>query len=115
MTCINGRATIVSPRAFLQKYPDGIVPRDSEDFGKLFVCRRGVNQKKTTYTDEFVWEEVYRGFQDLENLFEMVEDQTTIKPNRKRRRRAVKTEKKEGDDDEKQQEEATGGRRWGRK
>lgn len=61
-----------------------------------------------------MWEEVYRGFRDLEDLFEMVEDQTTIKPNRKRRRRAVKTEKEEGDDDEKQ-EEAKSGRRWGKK
>lgn len=61
-----------------------------------------------------MWEEVYRGFRDLEDLFEMVEDQTTIKPNRKRRRRAVKTEKEEVDDDEKQ-EEPKGGRRWGKK
>lgn len=61
-----------------------------------------------------MWEEVYRGFRDLEDLFEMVEDQTTIKPNRKRRRRAVKTENEEVDDDEKQ-EEAKGGRRWGKK
>lgn len=61
-----------------------------------------------------MWEEVYRGFRDLEDLFEMVEDQTTIKPNRKRRRRSVKTEKEEVDDDEKQ-EEAKGKRRWGRK
>lgn len=61
-----------------------------------------------------MWEEVYRGFRDLEDLFEMVEDQTTIKPNRKRRRRSVKTEKEEVDDDEKQ-EEAKGRRRWGRK
>lgn len=61
-----------------------------------------------------MWEEVYRGFRDLEGLFEMVEDQTTIKPNRKRRRRAVKTEKEEVDDDE-NQEEPKGGRRWGKK
>ena len=61
-----------------------------------------------------MWEEVYRGFRDLEDLFEMVEDQTTIKPNRKRRRRSVKTEKEEVDYDEKQ-EEAKGKRRWGRK
>lgn len=61
-----------------------------------------------------MWEEVYRGFRDLEDLFEMVEDQTTIKPNRKRRRRSVKAEKEEVDDDEKQ-EEAKGRRRWGRK
>lgn len=61
-----------------------------------------------------MWEEVYRGFRDLESLFEMVEDQTTIKPNRKRRRRAVKTEKEEVDDDE-NQEEPKGGRRWGKK
>lgn len=80
----------------------------------MFVCRRGVNQKKTTYTDEFVWEEVYRGFRDLEDLFEMVENQTTIKPNRRRKRRAVKREKEEDSDDE-NQEEAKGERRWGGK
>lgn len=60
-----------------------------------------------------MWEEVYRGFRDLEDLFEMVEDQTTIKPNKRRRRRAVKSEKEEVDDDKKQ--EANTKHHWGRK
>lgn len=80
----------------------------------MFVCRRGVNQKKTIYTDEFVWEDVYRGFQDLENLFEMVEDQTTVKPNRRKRQRKIKWEKEE-DGSKRQKEEANGENRRGGK
>lgn len=81
----------------------------------MFVCRRGVNQKKTNYTDEFVWEDVYRGFRDLENLFEMVEHQTTVQPNRRRRQRKIKREKEEEVADKKQKEEGNGENRWGGK
>lgn len=82
---INGKATVVSPQTFHQIYPSGKVPRSSRDHGKIFVCRRGCNTRKVVYTEEFVWEEVYRDYEDLDDLFELVDRQTT-KPNKKRKR-----------------------------
>lgn len=82
---INGKAIVVSPQTFHQKYPSGKVPRSSRDYGKIFVCRRGCNTRKVVYTEEFVWEEVYRGYEDLDDLFELVDRQTS-KPNKKRKR-----------------------------
>lgn len=82
---INGKAIVVSPQAFHLKYPSGKVPRSSRDRGKIFICRRGCNTRKVVYTEEFVWEEVYRGYEDLDDLFKMVDRQTS-KPNRKRKR-----------------------------
>lgn len=52
-----------------------------------------------------MWEDVYSGFRDLEDLFEMVEDQTTVKPNQRRKNRKIKREKEEQADDKKHREE----------
>lgn len=55
-----------------------------------------------------MWEDVYRGFQDLENVFEMVEDQTTVKPGSRRKYRKHKKVKEGQADDKKQREEENG-------
>ena len=83
---INGRVSIVSYEAFQKLYPSGRVPRSSRDYGKIFVCRRGCNTRTATYTDEFVWEEVYKGEEDIPELIELVKSQT--KATRKRKRDA---------------------------
>lgn len=84
LASINGRATIVSPTTFNSRYPSGKVPRTSKDYGKIFVCRRGCNTRTATYTDEFLWEEIYTGPEDLGSLVERVTSQT--KATRKRKR-----------------------------
>lgn len=66
------------------RYPSGKVPRTSKDYGKIFVCRRGCNTRTATYTDEFEWESIYRGIEDLDSLVERVKTQT--KGTRKRKR-----------------------------
>ncbi|TPX17414.1 uncharacterized protein E0L32_003057 [Thyridium curvatum] len=84
LASINGKATVTSLDAFLKKYPNGKVPRSSRDHGKIFVCRRGCNTRTATYTDEFVWEDIYHGSEeDIFNLVEMVKNGT--KATRKRR------------------------------
>lgn len=55
-----------------------------------------------------MWEDVYSGFKDLEDLFEMVEDQTTVKPNQRRKYRKIKKDKGGQADDKKQREEENG-------
>ncbi|KAH0555636.1 hypothetical protein GP486_006421 [Trichoglossum hirsutum] len=84
ITSINGKATVMSPKKFLSKYPDGRVPRSSRDYGKIFVCRRGCNTRTATYTEEFVWEDIYEGHE--EDIFALIERvQSETKATRKRR------------------------------
>lgn len=85
LASINAKATVMSQPAFAQKYPSGKVPRSSKEFGKVFVCRRGCNTRTATYTDEFVWEEVFKNADDISSLIERIQSQT--KATRKKRKR----------------------------
>ena len=82
LTTINGTARVVSLETFNAKYPDGVVRKNSPDYGKIFVCRRGCNARTTTYTEEFSWEDVYKGADDIPALVDLVDSQT--KATRKR-------------------------------
>ncbi len=95
LTTINGKAIILSREAFDRRYPGVKIPRNSADHGKVFVCRRGVNSRTATYTDEFQWEDVYRGKDDMESLLDLVETNTT----KTRKRKALKSIKEHDLDD----------------
>ena len=69
LTSINGRANVMSLDTFRKKYPNGKVPR--KDAGKVFVCRRGCNTRTATYTEEFIWEDIYSGTE--EDIFRLVD------------------------------------------
>lgn len=84
---IDGKADVVSHEKFLARHPTGKIPRRSDDVGKLFMCRRGLDMRTTTYTEEFTWEDRYSGFDDLAPLVDFVTDSTRIA--RKRRQRAA--------------------------
>lgn len=87
LASINGKATVMSPARFHEKYPSGKVPRSSPDYNKVFICRRGCNTRTTTYTDEFVWEDIYGGHEDdIAKLRELVQKST--QSTRKRRKPA---------------------------
>ena len=90
LVSINGKASIVSPSVFNARYPSGKIPRSSKDHGKIFICRRGCNTRTATYTDEFKWEEVYQGAEDIDALIQRVKSQT--KATRKRKRDFVPRE-----------------------
>ena len=67
---------------FQKKYPNGKIPR--KDAGKIFVCRRGCNTRTATYTEEFIWEDIYTGTED--DIFSLVEFvKSGTKATRKRR------------------------------
>ena len=85
LASINGKATILSQRAFQEKHPSGKVPKSSGDSGKVFVCRRGCNTRTATYTEEFVWEDVFHGEKDLSSLIARIQSQT--KATRTKRKR----------------------------
>lgn len=76
----------MSLEAFLAAYPSDKIPRQSPDHGKTFVCRRGANTRTATYTEEFIWEDIYKGGQDVHDLIEMVKNNTkaTRRPRRVR-------------------------------
>ncbi|KAK4457410.1 P-loop containing nucleoside triphosphate hydrolase protein [Cladorrhinum samala] len=76
LTTINGKAYVMSQAAFSKKYPGGKVSRKAKEFGKVFICRRGCNTRTCTYTDEFIWEDIYHGKEDIEALQEMIRRET---------------------------------------
>ncbi|UQC87064.1 ATPase [Colletotrichum lupini] len=77
LAAVNGTAVVISHREFHQKFPSGKIPRSSPDFGKTFICRRACNTRTATYTDEFVWEEVYHASeQGVSDLIGFVKSQT---------------------------------------
>jgi origin recognition complex subunit 1 len=86
---INGKATVLSEESFNSRHPNGKIPKGSRDHGKVFVCKRGCNTRTTTYTEEFVWEDVYRGAEDLDSLRELVDNQTVRTRKRKTTVRAT--------------------------
>ena len=59
------------------------MPRSSREHGKVFTCRRGCNTRTATYTEEFEWESIYGGSDDIPALIERVRSQT--KATRKRK------------------------------
>lgn len=87
LASINGKAKISSLDIFLSKHPQGKIPRNSPDYGKTFVCRRGCNTRTATYTDGFIWEEVYQGDNSVAKLVELVEAGT-----KQKRRRRVRSQ-----------------------
>ncbi|KAK5167998.1 Origin recognition complex, subunit 1 [Saxophila tyrrhenica] len=94
LVTINGKATVLSEEEFTRRFPGGKVPRQSREFGKVFVCKRGVNVRTTTYTEEWRWEDVFRGRESMDGLVEMVEKQTV-----KTRKRKAGKEKGYGEDE----------------
>lgn len=72
LTSINGRASVMSKDRFYAKYPNGTPPKGRAalaEFNKCIVCRRGVNQVQGRYTDEFVWEDVYK----VDQIFDLID------------------------------------------
>ncbi|KAF2430604.1 P-loop containing nucleoside triphosphate hydrolase protein [Tothia fuscella] len=97
---INGKALILSPDAYAKKFPKGTVPRNSKLFGKVFICRRGCNTRTATYTEEFVWEDIYREFDNIYDLEDLIKAGT--KETRKKQRAPKRSDLEEfvADDDE---------------
>jgi origin recognition complex subunit 1 len=81
---------VLSQEQFTRRHPTGQISKKSKDHGKVFICRRGCNTRTTTYTEEFRWEDVYTGADDIPALVELVESQT--KATRKRGPRIRKEE-----------------------
>lgn len=74
---INGRAAVCSLAEMEKRWPNGVPKKEK---GKVFVCRRGCNPRTATYTEEFVWEEIWKGREtDTQELQEWVQRETTMR------------------------------------
>lgn len=76
LASINGKARVMSLESFQRQFPNGKIPKNSRDHGKVFVCRRGCNTRTATYTEEFIWEDIYQGAEDIPGLIELVKSGT---------------------------------------
>lgn len=87
LSSINGRGKVMSKDAFYAKYPNGMPPKDKAalaEYQKCIVCRRGVNQLQGKYTEEFVWEDIYKG--DEASVFKLIDMiKTGLKAAKKRK------------------------------
>jgi origin recognition complex subunit 1 len=69
---------VLSEKEYKKEYPDG-VSKKSKEYGKVFVCRRGCNPRTTTYTDEFIWEDLWHGRDtDIFKLGDFVKQNTKV-------------------------------------
>ena len=79
LSSINGRATVLSKDAYFARYPDGKQPRSKTaaiEFAKTIFCRRAVKQRTLVFTEEFIWDDLYGGKNDLLNLIDWIREQT---------------------------------------
>lgn len=84
LASINGKATIMSEKAFKKKYPTGKIPKKSLDQGKTFICRRGCNTQSSIYTEEFDWETLKHSTpEDVEKLVDWIKSGTQSTKKRK--------------------------------
>lgn len=66
----------MSLETFQKEFPSGKVAKNSRHYGKTFVCRRGCNTRTANYTEEFTWEDIYRGAEDLPTLVDHIKNET---------------------------------------
>lgn len=89
----------MSSTTFYARYPSGKIPRRSREYGKTFICRRGCNTRTATYTEEFIWEDIFHGVEeDVTALIDRLKSDT--KTTRKRRREAKTTDEDGFHDDD---------------
>jgi origin recognition complex subunit 1 len=72
----------------MARYPTGKIPRSSKEYGKTFICRRGCNTRTATYTEEFIWEDVFRGTEvDVHKLIDKIQNETKVTRKKRREQR----------------------------
>lgn len=79
LVSINGKARIMSKEAFYQLYPGGTQPKGkaaAAEYRKCIICRRGIRQRTSKYTEEFIWEDIYQGPKDLLTLLDRIQRET---------------------------------------
>ena len=86
LTAINGKAVVMSKNEFLETYPKGEMPKSKTAamrFSKTIMCRRAVKQRNMIFSEEFDWNELYKGAESLLDLLDWMQEQTKRKPKSK--------------------------------
>lgn len=86
LTAINGKATVLSKSDFYTTFPNGEPPKSKSaqnKFAKTILCRRAVKQRNMAFSEEFTWNDLYKGPQSLLDLLEWIQEQTKRKPKTK--------------------------------
>lgn len=87
----------MSPQKHQEEYSNG-VQNNSRQCSKLFICRRGCAPRTATYTEEFVWEDIYKGRDtDIDMMVRKITDET--KATRKRRSKPAQSYRQSPDID----------------
>ncbi|ETN42071.1 uncharacterized protein HMPREF1541_04010 [Cyphellophora europaea CBS 101466] len=79
LTSINGTAIVMSKEAYFETYPRGEQPKSkaaSNQYAKTIFCRRAVKQRTMQFSEEFSWDELYKGESDLLGLINWIKEQT---------------------------------------
>ncbi|KAI5810116.1 P-loop containing nucleoside triphosphate hydrolase protein [Peziza echinospora] len=98
LSSINGRATVLSQKQFELQFPEG-VSKKSKEYGKVFICRRGCAPRTATYTEEFIWEDIYKGRNtDIDMIVRKITEETK-KTRKPRAKSAPKPQKYREDSD----------------
>ncbi|KIV93635.1 hypothetical protein PV10_04833 [Exophiala mesophila] len=106
LTAINGKATVLSKDAFMKRYPNGAPPKSksaASQYSKTILCRRGVKQRTLRFTEDMVWDEIYKGSKDLLYLIDWIKDQTKARKSQASLKNAdteYREKKEDMDDDE---------------
>ena len=82
LSAINGKASIVGQDEFFRLYPGGKAPKGKAaqtKYAKTIMCRRGVKQRSLIFSEEFVWEDMYRSEDDLLGLIDWITQHTKLR------------------------------------
>ncbi|KAF3904373.1 hypothetical protein AA313_de0210301 [Arthrobotrys entomopaga] len=81
---INGKAEMLSEKAFKAQFPTGNIPTKSPKRGKVFLCRRACDVRPARYSEEFDWDDLYHGENtDLDKFKDWVKENTSPRSSRK--------------------------------
>lgn len=82
LTAINGKAIVMSKDDFFKKYPNGEMPKSksaANKFSKTIMCRRAIKQRNMVFSEEFVWNDLYKGAESLLELLDWIQEHTKRK------------------------------------
>ena len=98
---INGKALILSKDAYDARFPTGKISKKSRDYEKTFICRRAVEARSSRYTEEFVWDEIYKGGEEgVKQLAEIIEREIPISSGKKGPKKSTRVELDFDEDEE---------------
>ncbi len=91
---INDIATVLSQTTFNKEFPHGKTTRNVKDYVKTYFCRRACDHWSSTYSDDFIWEDLYFRHSTEENMLDLLHkvEMWTQGKKKTKRKRETRTE-----------------------